>query len=294
MAQPWLCPSFMYSLWGCSRALAVYFSKTPLLFNHFLFSCFVFVILINAGIRSHFHLPVTLFFPFFLFESFLLRKGKNLNKTRASCFWNVILNPPKPFSSGNGGVVVSAPQLQTFLRWSFSCWDARCWGKQLDAVDADGSDVNEQSVSHPSDTHTHTQRHTLPWICNLRALIHKAEQKDERDVSSDFILHTTESRRGEKPLCCFSVFCSFLPFLLFVCLFVAALIFLNVVCVPLDELRNPPLLWIHFTSVLKHLLRIIPQKLKQQSKLPSALWCSSLHQTKGEKWTRHTFNLKYF
>lgn len=57
-----LCPSFMYSLWG--RAVAVDLSKTPLLFYHFLFSRFVFVILINAGIRSHLHLPVTLFLPF--------------------------------------------------------------------------------------------------------------------------------------------------------------------------------------------------------------------------------------
>lgn len=106
----------------------------------------------------------------------------------------------------------------------------------------------------------------------------------------------TRLKAGEaKRLCAaFQSFAVFCLFLLFVCLFVAALIFLNVVCVPLDELRNPPLLWIHFTSVLKHLLRIIPQKLKQQSKLPSALWCSSLHQTKGEKWTWHTFNLKYF
>lgn len=207
MAQRWLCPSFMYSLWGCSRAVAVYFSKTPLLFYHFFFSCFVFVILINAGIRS-------LFFPFFLFESFLLRKGKNLNKTRASCLWNVILNPPEPFSSGNGGVVVSAPQLQTFrgeafhvgmLRKTAGC--CRCW-RHI-------SDVNEQSVSHhPTDAHTHTQRHTLPWICNLRALIHEAEQKDQRDVSSDFILHTTEAKRFCAAFQSFIVFCLFVLFVL--------------------------------------------------------------------------------
>lgn len=164
MAQRWLCPSFLYSLWGCSRAVAVYFSKAPLLFYHFLFSCFVFVILINAGIRSHFHLPVTLFFPFFLFESFLLRKGKNLNKTRASCLWNVILNPPEPFSSGNGGVVVSAPQLQTF----------RGEGKQLDAVDADDTSVMWMSrvsviiqLTHTltlRDTHFHESAISELWF----------------------------------------------------------------------------------------------------------------------------------
>lgn len=150
------------------------------------------------------HISIYLSHYFFLFESFLLGKGKNLNKTRASCLWNVILNPPKPFSSGNGGVVVSAPQLQTFRGEAFR------WGKQLDAVDAENT-----SVMRMSRVSVITQRHTLPWLCNLRALIHKAEQKDQRDVSSDFILHTAESRRGEKASCCFSVFCSFLPFCAF-------------------------------------------------------------------------------
>lgn len=211
MAQRWLCPSFLYSLWGCSRAVAVYFSKAPLLFYHFLFSCFVFVILINAGIRSHFHLPVTLFFPFFLFESFLLRKGKNLNKTRASCLWNVILNPPEPFSSGNGGVVVSAPQLQTF----------RGEGKQLDAVDADDTSVMWMSrvsviiqLTHTltlRDTHFHESVISELWFI-------KQNRRIKETKSSDFILHTTEAKRLCAAFQSFVVFCLFVLFVGFLLL----------------------------------------------------------------------------
>lgn len=86
-------------------------------------------------------------------------------------------------------------------------------------------------------------------------------------ISSCTRLKAGEAKRLRAAFQSFVVFCLFVLFVLFV----AALVFLNVVCVSLDERRNPPVLWIHFTSVLKHLLRIIPQKLKQQSKLGARL-----------------------
>lgn len=163
------------------------------------------------------HISIYLSHYFFLFESFLLRKGKNLNKTRASCLWNVILNPHQPFSSGNGGVVVSAPQPQTFR-----------WGKQLDAVDADDTSVMRMSRVSVIIQRTHTltlrDTHFHDSVISELWLIKQSRKIKETWalISSCTRLKAGEAKRLRAAFQSFVVFCLFLlfvRFMLFCCCF---------------------------------------------------------------------------